>query len=83
MPEPVRDAKNCSLEQLPEDDREVTLLDLFKKKRVQGWWPVYAADEGIRDCTVSWCTVGWLVLFIWNTRVYCWDYPAAVFVPYK
>ena len=30
----------------------VTLIDLFHKKRVKGWWPVFSYEEGERDLTV-------------------------------
>jgi len=59
MPEPARKAEECSLKQLPEEGvegeagREVTLVDLFKKKRMKGWWPCYYNEEGVRELAVS------------------------------
>jgi len=55
MPEPARSASACSLDQLPEEAgegekaREVKLVDLFKKKTMKGWWPVYSQEEGVRE----------------------------------
>ena len=59
MPEPARSASACSLDQLPEEAgegekaREVKLVDLFKKKTMKGWWPVYSQEEGVRELAVS------------------------------
>jgi len=59
MPAPVSRASSCSLDQLPAGTEEgekagtVKLVDLFKKKRVKGWWPVYNQKKGVRELTVS------------------------------
>ena len=59
MPEPASSASSCSLDMLPEEaregekKREVKLVDLFKKKRMKGWWPVFSQEEGTRELTVS------------------------------
>ena len=59
MPEPASSASSCSLDMLPEEagegekKREVKLVDLFKKKRMKGWWPVYSQEEGTRELAVS------------------------------
>ena len=59
MPEPASSASSCSLDMLPEEagegekQREVKLVDLFKKKRMKGWWPVYSQEEGARELAVS------------------------------
>ncbi len=54
MPEPRRNADSCDLDQLPEEGREVVLVDLFKKKSMSGWWPFYEVnEEGERELTVS------------------------------
>ena len=66
IPEPVQDASDCSVDQLPpEEDPDaeeparkrkppnITLIDLFHKKRAKGWWPVYSAEEGERELMVS------------------------------
>ena len=59
MPEPASSASSCSLDMLPEEagegekQREVKLVDLFKKKRMKGWWPVYSQEEGTRELAVS------------------------------
>ena len=59
MPEPANSASSCSLDMLPEEaregekKREVKLVDLFKKKRMKGWWPVYSQEEGTRELAVS------------------------------
>ena len=70
IPEPVQNAADCSIDQLPPEEDpdeeegvarkrkappEVTLIDLFHKKRVKGWWPVYSAEEGERELMVSVC----------------------------
>lgn len=54
MPVPVNKAEDCTLAQLPTADTEVKTDDLFKRKRVKGWWPAYEVDdEGNRLLNVS------------------------------
>ena len=66
MPEPVQEALDCSLDQLPPEEdpdpeegvkrrktSDVTLVDLFHKKRLKGWWPVFSSEEGERELMVS------------------------------
>lgn len=45
MPQPRKSAEECSLDQLPEPGREVVTDNLFERKRMKGWWPVYS-EEG-------------------------------------
>lgn len=45
MPEPVNDADHCTLDQLATPDKEVPTTDLFKRKRMKGWWPAYEVDD--------------------------------------
>lgn len=45
MPLPANTAEACSLDQLPTADKEVATNDLFKRKRVKGWWPAYEVDD--------------------------------------
>lgn len=64
IPEPVQDAADCSLDQLPPEEDpdeepqrkkkspDITLIDLFHKKRVKGWWPVFSSEEGERELMV-------------------------------
>ena len=44
MPRPARDVKKCSM-QLLKRDGSVPTLNLFKQKKVKGWWPMAATDE--------------------------------------
>ncbi len=61
MPLPVNDAANCDLNQLPTADKTVSTHDLFKRKRMKGWWPSYEVDdEGNRLLNVS----VWLVVYV-------------------
>ena len=67
IPEPVQEAADCSLDQLPPEDVppeegeeskpkrnvNIDLLDLFHKKRTKGWWPVFSSEEGERELMVS------------------------------
>ena len=46
MPDPVQNASDCSVLQLPDETREVKTTDLFKRKRLKGWWPVYSMEDG-------------------------------------
>ena len=48
LPQPRKTAEECSLDQLPEPGREVLTDNLFERKRVKGWWPVYSEEEGER-----------------------------------
>ncbi len=45
MPVPVNEASECSLAQLPTADSEVRTDNLFKRKRMKGWWPAYEVDD--------------------------------------
>ncbi len=58
MVEPVSVPWACSMKQL---DRTAKISDLFKKKRMKGWWPAYELDkEGNEHFNVGyWVT--WLV----------------------
>lgn len=54
MPLPVNDADKCTLDQVSDGVTEVETDDLFKRKRMKGWWPVYEVDkEGTRLLNVS------------------------------
>ena len=53
LPLGAKSAEECSLEQLPEPGREVKLENLFERKRVKGWWPMYSEEEGERTLSVS------------------------------
>lgn len=53
MPKGVKTAEKCTLEQLPEPGRSVTTDNLFERKRIKGWWPVYSEEEGGRELAVS------------------------------
>ena len=44
MPRPARDVKKCSMKLLKRDG-SVPTLNLFKQKKVKGWWPMAATDE--------------------------------------
>ncbi len=66
FPNPRRDADGCDLDQLPEEGREVETEDLFKKKRMSGWWPFYEVnEEGVRELTVS-CVITELGTYMKN-----------------
>jgi len=43
IPEPASSADKCSLEQFDEETKKVS--DLFKRKRMKGWWPSYEVDD--------------------------------------
>jgi len=43
MPQAAETASSCSLDQLSGDEETI---NLFKKKRIEGWWPVYQQEEG-------------------------------------
>lgn len=54
MPKPVNNASECGLEQLPDASHDTPHDDLFKRKRMKGWWPSYEVnDEGVRELNVS------------------------------
>ena len=55
MPKPVNDAANYDLDQLPEGPHDVRNTDdLFKRKRMKGWWPAYKVNEdGEKELNVS------------------------------
>ena len=63
MPLPVNEADKCTLDQISDGVTEVETDDLFKRKRMKGWWPVYEVDkEGTRLLNVR--TVGYFVQFV-------------------
>ena len=46
---PKNSASSCGLDQLGDADHNVPTDNLFKRKRMKGWWPVYEVDdEGTR-----------------------------------
>ena len=46
MPLPAKKAENCSLTQLSRDGATGVRTDnLFNRKRMKGWWPVYDVDQ--------------------------------------
>lgn len=45
MPRPTKDVKKCNLKLLKKDGT-VPTLNLFKQKKVKGWWPMAATNEG-------------------------------------
>ena len=55
IPRPKAYADKCNLEQLLDWNPEAKWDDLFKKKRVRGWWPVYSDKLGkeYREIKVS------------------------------
>ena len=51
VPKAAETASDCSLDQLSGEEEST---NLFKKKRIEGWWPVYQQLEGgERDLKVS------------------------------
>ena len=44
MVRPARDVKKCDL-RLAKTDGTVPTFNLFKQKKVKGWWPMTATDE--------------------------------------
>ena len=55
MPAPVKDAKHCNLEQLPDlvSGRTVKMVSLFEQKRIKGIWPCFSDESGERELTVG------------------------------
>lgn len=53
MPKGVKTDTECTLEQVPEPGRSVLTDNLFERKRIKGWWPVYSEEEGGRELAVS------------------------------
>ena len=45
VPRAAKTHMESSLEQLPEQGHDVELDDLFDKKRVKGWWPIYKIEQ--------------------------------------
>ena len=51
MPEPVNSASACTLDQI---ENPTKVSDIFKRKRMKGWWPAYEVDdEGTKLLNVS------------------------------
>ena len=46
MPRPKAYADKCDLDQLLDWNPKAKSDDLFKKKRLKGWWPVYSDKFG-------------------------------------
>jgi len=53
MPAPVKNAKSCDLDQLPDlvSGRQVKMVSLFEQKRLKGFWPCYSDESGTRELT--------------------------------
>ena len=45
MPLPAKGAQDCKVDQLPGGDKEVATTNLFKRKRMKGWWPACDVSE--------------------------------------
>ena len=61
MPDGQKKKSDCeNLDIMPDFNPEAKCLDLFKKKRVKGWWPFYSDQFGRenREVTVSVCVWG-------------------------
>ena len=53
MPEPASGPSLCTLDQI---EKPIQTSDLFKRKRMKGWWPAYEVDdEGNKLLNVSSC----------------------------
>ena len=64
MPLPANEADKCTLDQISDGVSEVETDDLFKRKRMKGWWPVYEVDkEGTRLLNVR-TVVSCYMLFV-------------------
>ena len=50
MPPPAKSKRTCSLEQL---DSNGKTLSLFEQKRIKGFWPCFAIQDGEKQLTVS------------------------------
>ena len=45
----MSEADKCTLDQISDGVTVVETDDLFKRKRIKGWWPIYEVDkEGTR-----------------------------------
>ena len=55
MPAPVKQAKHCNLDQLPDlvSGRTVKMVSIFEQKRIKGIWPCFSDETGERELTVS------------------------------
>jgi hypothetical protein len=55
VPVPQKSAKKCDLSMLPDSNPEIPTANLFKMKRMNGWWPMYSDELGQegRELTVS------------------------------
>lgn len=52
MPRPAKTAKKCKLTQLTDFNPQATCVSLFDQKKLNGFWPVYAINEGSPQVTV-------------------------------
>ena len=55
MPAPVKQAKHCNLDQLPDlvSRRTVKMMSIFEQKRIKGIWPCFSDKTGERELMVS------------------------------
>ena len=44
MPLPVKRSRNCRISQIPDGKSNVKTENLFKRKRMEGWWPIYESQ---------------------------------------
>lgn len=45
MPQPSKDGRHCSLDQLRQHNPHAREIDLFKQKIARGWWPLYTREK--------------------------------------
>lgn len=50
MPAPARTKVTCNLTQL---DSDAKMISLFEKKRIKGFWPCFALQDGEKQLTVG------------------------------
>ena len=53
MPLPGKRSRNCSLKQISDKIPQNKRADLFKRKRIGGWWPAITTKKGKPKLTVS------------------------------
>lgn len=45
FPRGAKSSKLCSLDMLDNGDNSVPLVNIFKQRRIKGWWPFYVKKE--------------------------------------
>lgn len=70
FPRGAKTAKQCSIDMVL-NEQDMPMVNLFKQKRIKGWWPFVARDENDElEITVSDLQINIITLVIRETKLF-------------